>query len=239
MISKAQDRDIVSLSNTAWHDILTGNVSSGVAIYEKVLDARPTLGDYMNLGIGRLLLSDFLGAEMSFRETQQFNVTFRAMNVFVGTSLYLQGKKTDAAASWVAEMQANQEHKITNADAGGARAPLLLWSICQGTDSPDYLHEAEKELRRLLPGNEGHWIQPLMRYALQEMSEVEVKESIRMLSNGSNVGRRMLAAQYYMTRPMDIREAQPSLTDSFANSPRFSISDPEYHLVRYELANSN
>lgn len=227
--------DVSKLSNIAWYEILNGNSLKGVAIYGQVLDVRPNLSSYMNRGIGRLLISDFKGAEEDFRATERFNVTFRVMNVFIGTALYLQGKKDEAAASWDSEISANLDHRITNADGGGVRAPLLLWSLGKAIDNMYYLLRAQKELERLLPKNEDHWIRPLIEYILDERPESEVRESVKMYSEGFNLERRMLVVEYYMTRSSLLTGSRQSLRSSFAQSPQAAISDPEYHLVRQEL----
>lgn len=234
MKHKSLPSDLVDLSNRAWRSILSGDVSTGIDNYNELLSTKPNLGDYMNRGIGRLLMSDFEGAEEDFRLANDVNPSFRVMNLFVGVALCMQGKCERAAESWYEEIQANRTGRITNADEGGARAPLLLWSYAVKNGNAYYLDQSETEMHRLLPQNEGSWIQSIILYALEEIAETDVRDLVKMRSSGVNSRRRMLIAEYYLNLSSS-PVSKGSIAQRFYET-RASISDPEHHLMKYELS---
>ena len=231
------------VNNLAWNHIKQGRYDEAIAIYERIL--QPGQGKWGNYGIALLMRGDAVAAEQAFLQIRLMPNFRRIVILDVGVALWCQGKREAACADWQQEMVRVKTTEVRYYNASGLYLASLLWWASLQMEEPDLTEAALSDLRLLRTWEEQaeEWGMVMAACILGEITPEEFlleaagTPDLDAQPLGVRHSRHVTQSFFYLSGRYPPHSAGwcADLNSAIQYGTPHGITEPEYHLARYEL----
>src|SRR5580700_3542227 len=163
---------------TAYGHMRSGEYRAALAYFEQQVVDNPVMASWNELGDALLCAGELAQAEQAYRRPRELPSPHGYATLDVGTSLWLQGRYSDACADWREELDRIMTTKLKRYNAAGIFICDILWWAYRRIEAPEMWSALQPQLKLVLKtrGQQEVWGLTIMQFIIDGITPVELLE---------------------------------------------------------------